>query len=405
MSPRTDRAPVLALGAAVFISMLGVGVIVPILPDYARGLGASALTIGLIFSAFSATRALTVPYVGALSDRAGRKRFLLIGLIGYAILAVLLLWTRTPTGLVINRAVQGVFAAMVLPVALALTADLAPGGYEGRMFGTFNTWFLLGFGMGPLLGGWAYDLAGIEANFLLMAFLSLVGAALVWWQVKEKPSHNRQTAAAGWSQHIKLARDPVLLGAFLCRAFSAMGMGCYVAFLPVLAPEQMVSKSQVGLLLAVNVLVMTLLQWPAGQLADRWARLPLTVMGMALSGVAKAAMPLAGGFPWLLVWNIVEGIGSGFALPPLIALATARGKLLGAGMGVTMAFFTLALSAGVFSGPVLGGWLADHSSMAAPFYLSGTMSMLGAVALGVLARRATDPPPPPAEEPAATPAV
>jgi len=397
MAPPSPRAQLLALGAATFISMLGVGVIVPILPDYAKGLGASALTIGLIFSAFSATRALTVPYVGALSDRTGRKRFLLIGLIGYAALAVALVWTHTPAGLVANRAVQGIFAAMVLPVALALTADLAPGGYEGRMFGNFNTWFLLGFGMGPLLGGWAYDLAGIEANFLLMAVLSLIGAALVWRLVHEVPAHARPKAAAGWAEQLALARDPVMLGAFLCRAFTAMGMGCYVAFLPVLAPAQAVSKSEVGLLLAVNVLVMTALQWPAGQLADRWARLPLAVMGMALSGLAKAAMPLSGGFFWLLVWNIVEGVGSGFALPPLIALASARGKALGAGMGLTMGFFTLALSAGVFFGPILGGWLADLSDMSAPFYLSGAVSVIGALTLGVLARR--PPEPPPAEAP------
>lgn len=95
----------LTLRLAVFVSMLGVGIIVPILPVYAQGLGASATMVGLlVFSSFSLLRAIVVPYIGPLSDRLGRKRFLELGLMGYAVLSVVLVWTTTPWGLVVNCA-------------------------------------------------------------------------------------------------------------------------------------------------------------------------------------------------------------------------------------------------------------------------------------------------------------
>lgn len=375
----------LVLGVAVFVSMLGVGIIVPILPVYAQGLGASATMVGLIFSSFSLSRALVVPYVGTLSDRLGRKRFLEWGLLGYAVLSVALVWTHTPLGLVVNRAFQGVFAALILPVAMAMVADLSAIGQEGRAFGAFNTWLLMGFGVGPLVGGAVYDLWGVNANFLLMALTSLVSLVMVRWLVAEPPAGQRASEAVGWARQWALIKDRPMLGVFLCRASQTLGMGVFVAFLPVLAEGQGVSQTQVGLLLFVNVLAMTLLQGPAGRLADRWARLPLAGWGQAVSGLGKFLLPLAGGFWGLLALVVLEGIGAGVSLPALTAYATARGRDLGAGMGLTMGFFTLALSLGVLLGPIIGGYLADLGGMAWAFYLAGAATLLGALALAWLA--------------------
>lgn len=265
----------LTLGLAVFVSMLGVGIIVPILPVYAQGLGASATMVGLIFSSFSLSRAIVVPYIGPLSDRLGRKRFLELGLLGYAVLSVVLVWTTTPWGLVVNRAFQGVFAALILPVAMAMVADMSVKGQEGATFGPFNTWLLLGFGVGPWVGGAVYDYLGVTVNFLLMALTSLASLAMVFWQVRDKPGTGRGGQAQGWGEQWALIRDLPLRAVFLCRASQALGMGIFVAFLPVLAQGKGVSQTRGGLLLFVNVLAMAVLQGPAGRLADRWPRLPL----------------------------------------------------------------------------------------------------------------------------------
>ncbi|MFH1060845.1 MAG: MFS transporter [Pseudomonadota bacterium] len=394
MAPANPRLEILALGLATFISMLGVGILVPILPVWAKELGASAFVLGLIFSSFSASRAVVVPYVGALSDRFGRKRFLEAGLLGYAVLALALVWTTTPGGIILNRAVQGVFAALIMPVSMAMVADLAPGGFEGRSFGSFNTWFLLGFGVGPVLGGLVYDLYGVEANFLLMAGLCLVSLGLVTWLVREAPAEQRVRESTGWGRQLALVRDRRMLGICLCRVGQTFGMGSYIAFLPVLGAGQGCSTFEVGLLLTINVLVMTGLQPIAGRLADRWPRLGLAVAATLAASLGKGLMPLAGGFTLLLACNVAEGLGSGLALPPLTALATVRGRQLGAGMGLTMGLYTMALSVGVLFGPILAGLLADLGGLDAAFYLAAAVNALGAGALWWLGRGTAEPPAP-----------
>jgi MFS family permease len=76
------------LGLAIFVSMLGVGMVVPFLPIYASEMGATGVMLGVIFSAFSAARSLLMPYVGILSDRYGRKPFIVLGLGGSAAVAL-----------------------------------------------------------------------------------------------------------------------------------------------------------------------------------------------------------------------------------------------------------------------------------------------------------------------------
>jgi MFS family permease len=374
----------MVLGIICFVSMLGMGNIVPFLPLYARDMGASSLLLGLIFSSFSASRACVAPAIGLLSDRMGRKRFLLLGLLGYGVLGILLIWASTPWELVGNRVLQGVFAAMILPISMAMVADLTPEGKEGKVFGAFNTWFLLGFGVGPLLGGALYDALGMAANFLVMGLMSLASMALVAWLLRDPPPSARAAREASWKEQLGLLADPGMLGVFLSRMGSAMAMGIYLAFLPVLTTQRGLTNLELGMQLGFNVLVMTALQPLAGRWADAHSRLALSIWGQVLAALAKAFMPLCDGFWGLLWFNVLEGAGSGLALPALTALTVQHGRRLEAGHGTVMGLFTLAMSLGVFLGPLLGGELADLVGAAGTdmsFYASAGVALLGAAAL------------------------
>ena len=84
--------PILAL--SLFSSMLGVGIIAPLLPLYADKLGANGLWLGIIFGGFAFSRTIIMPFVGRLSDRKGRKLSLSIGLISYAIISLFYIWVE-----------------------------------------------------------------------------------------------------------------------------------------------------------------------------------------------------------------------------------------------------------------------------------------------------------------------
>ena len=392
------RRDLVILGLAVFVSMCGVGIIVPFLPIYARELGASGVIMGLIFSSFSLSRGLVVPLVGGLSDRWGRKGFIILGQAGYAVVAVLFIYTASPMGLVMDRLLQGVFAAMVLPIAMALVADAAPLGMEGRVFGGFNMFFLMGFGVGPLIGGAVYEYAGLNANFWLMAGLSLASLAAVALFVKEPPVEQRSTGKRGFREMWSLAHDRAFGAVLVARLGAAVGMSCFIAFMPVIATDHGLGNLQVGACLTANVLVMTLLQKPFGRLADNTSRLGLAVTGQVASGIMKMLIPFGTDFFWLMLLSMGEGVFAGLALPAMTALAISRGKAMGLGMGLVTGSFTMALSVGVFLGPVAGGLAADLSGhAAAALWLGGGTAVVSGLAMWFLGKGAEVPPLEPAE--------
>ena len=85
------RSPAfVSLYIAVFVAVMGISMVSPLLPVYARDLGASGIWLGLTFSSFAITQVIFGPFAGKLSDRFGRKQFIIAGLLVYVVAAYLL---------------------------------------------------------------------------------------------------------------------------------------------------------------------------------------------------------------------------------------------------------------------------------------------------------------------------
>ena len=342
--------------------------------------------MGLIFGAFAMARTIFMGQIGAWSDAKGRKPFIVLGLFGMSLSALLMMWAYVPWHLVATRAMMGVSSAFILPISLALVADFTPSGKEGRMFGNFNTAMLLGLGLGPLLGGAIYDYINIEATFWLLAGMCFLACLLVWWRVKDSDPGMRKPGRGGWRAQFVLLKDKRMLGVCLARVGSTVAMGNFMTFLPVLVADRGLKNTDLGLIMAANMLVMTVVQNPAGRLADRFSRVKLSAGSLLLTVLLKAALPFTQDFEGLMLLSLAEGVTSGVALPSLTALAVSEGRRLDAGMGVTMALFILAMSVGMICGPLMGGLAADFWNTATSFYLTSGIGLTGIVGMMLLCR-------------------
>jgi len=139
---RLDKKIFGTLFFSIFAAVTGVGVVVPLLPIYARDLGASGLYIGLIFGAFSISRTAFLPWFGRLSDTKGRKPFIVPGFLAYALISVAFIYSNTVSTLIIIRFFHGIASAMLMPVIQAYIGDITPRGREGITMGAFNMSFL-----------------------------------------------------------------------------------------------------------------------------------------------------------------------------------------------------------------------------------------------------------------------
>jgi MFS family permease len=113
----------------------------------------SGLDVGLLTSAFLPRGHSSPAPAGAQSDRLGRKRLILAGLLIYTVVSVLFGAAQSWQELLVYRAIQGVASAMVWPPATALIGDLTPPGRRGNAIGIYNAISMSGWAIGPGVGG------------------------------------------------------------------------------------------------------------------------------------------------------------------------------------------------------------------------------------------------------------
>ncbi|HET97579.1 MAG TPA: MFS transporter [Desulfurivibrio alkaliphilus] len=364
----------LPLLLSVFIALLGIGIIVPVMPVFAAGLGAGGLALGFIIASFSITRGLCQPLVGSLSDRWGRKGFLLGGLLVFGVVGLLIPLATSVENLVLIRALHGVGSAMIVPVAMAYVSDLAPVGQEGRYMGLLNTAIFAGIGSGPLLGGIFTDLWGMASAFHAMAALSFLALVLVLSQMPAMPavgagSRGREGLLAAMGKMLASRRTSGLL---LARLATMIIMVPTMAFLPLLMTQAFqASGSQIGMVIAARTLINALLQGPGGRLADRHDKPRLLRIGCLVISAVICLIPLADNFWSLLLLFMILGLGEALIWPTLGALATEEGRVYG--QGTMMGVFNLAMSGGVLIGALGAGIATDLFGLLWTFPLIGLL--------------------------------
>ena len=371
---------------AVFIALLGIGIIIPVLPLWATELGATGFTLGVITAVFSVSRGLCQPLVGSLSDRWGRKGFLITGLFIYGLVGLLVPLAESVGQLVFIRLFQGVGAAMVVPVAMAYASMLAPPGEEGRSMSAINIAIFCGIGAGPVLGGLFADAFGLVSVFYVMAGLCFVAFLLVVRNLPacsplDRPSRDGLVRSVG-----RMLRRRRTVGILLARFATVLMMVPTMAFLPLMMADWPGSGSvQAGVVIAGRTVMNAVLQVPFGRLTDRYDKVRLLIAGCVCMSVAIWMIPEMTGFATMLGAYLFLGFGEAVLWPVLGAWAAEEGRTH-FGHGTMMGVFNLAMSAGVFTGAMLAGLSMDSWGMRHAFHLTAAAVLVLPLVAALLVR-------------------
>ncbi len=368
--------------------MLGIGIIAPVLPLYAKGLGASSVAIGLIIGSFSFSRIWGMLVSGELAERMDRKKLLIVGLLVYAAASVAYTFASSTAMLIFIRIWHGIGSAMVVPITMAIATDIAPKGKEGAFFGSLQAALFLGIGFGPLLSGFLADSLGFYAPFYAMTALTLLALFLVFLLFPESSPSRSVTENHGALEAFKgIVSDPEMVIVFIFQFSSAMCRGVLVMVIPLFASQFELSLSQIGVIVSLNSISTGILQNFSGRLADNIRKNTLIILGGLISAVTLIGLPNLTTPVSLSVASVAFGVGHAFASPSLAAIAAARGRNFGSGR--TMGLFNIAFSIGMTVGPVMVGILMDLTGNGIPFYILS--ALLVASAAPFFPRRSTRP--------------
>jgi MFS family permease len=374
-----DKKIFATLFFAIFATVTGVGIVVPLLPVYVHDLGASGFYIGMIFGAFSLARTFFLPYFGRLSDHNGRKPLIIPGLLAYTAISFGFIFFKEVNALIVLRFFQGIASAMLMPIIQAYVGDITPTGKEGFTMGLFNMSMFCGFSIGPLLGGVIHDHFSLQTSFVCMGLLSLIGFFLCVFLLP--PTHSEKYIARGksprdWKQ-LLLDRDIASISIF--RFSHILCMGIVWGFLPLVAKLKFsATSSAIGILIMLGVLVSGALHVPMGFLADKISKKWMVITGGVIIAFAVSSFDWVQGF-WGLVWaSVFFGIGGGIAMPALMAIAVLKGSQTDS-MGSVMAILTLAHSIGMLCGSLIGGLMMDLFELRVAFALGAAVMTITVV--------------------------
>jgi MFS family permease len=378
------------LSSSVGVSMIGLGIIWPLVPVMAVEIGAKGIQIGLIIASFNIARSITNPIVGRISDHLGRKPFMVVGLLIYALVSGFYVMVSSVEGLIGTRLIHGFASVLVAPIAMALIADIAPRQKLGLFMGTMSMATMLGIGIGPVLGGIIRDLFGMDAAFHTMGGLvlaTLIGVMLFIPGASGKTdSDRRQTQTKPYKE---LLYNRTFQALFALRLFAAAGQGAVYTFLPLLAMRMHLSSSQVGIALGANIFLIAALQRLFGRIADRHNPVLLMIGGTFVSGLTVLSMPYVQGFAAILFLNCAMGIANGVAMPGGYVLAGRLGRAYG--MASVMGLSDSAWSLGMIFSPIFSGFVLDLMGMQSVFSLGGAFILCGALFTWLLLRKASAP--------------
>lgn len=369
--------PFLIIALSIFTATMGLGMVLPLLPVYAKSFGASGATIGLTMSAFAIPQLVVSPFAGKLADRFGRKPFLLLGAFAYFASAVGWWAADTLAAVILFRALSGVGSALIFSNAQAYVGDLAPAGSEGRYMGAFGVADFMGFGIGPLLAGVIRDRAGIETVFLAMAALYAVVFTLILTVLPGRPPRGQSGAAPPAAPWGTIARHPTMQALLFFRVCFALATGVSMAFLAVHLEERVgATATMVGLVFATQQFAGGLSQPLLGRLADRFSRRWLVFAGALMMAAGFSTVAWSDSFPVILA-GMVLGPGLAAALANVSAQAAQIDTGRDLGMATVASLGSAAFAFGFLLGAIGGGRLVDAASVPASFMVGAVVMVLG----------------------------
>jgi MFS family permease len=391
---KSSAGKLVVLMATAFMDMVGVLIVIPLLPFYAKDMGQGGLVVGLLVSSFSVAQLAMAPVWGRFSDHYGRRPALMIGMTASALAYIVFAMADSIWLLFLSRLVQGAGGGSVT-VIQAYVADAVQPKERAKALGWLSAATNAGVAIGPLIGSAALAW-GRAGPGLLASALTVVNIGFAWKflvesrdmtdaaETRKKPAGRSREAVARVMSHPKEPASRLIwIYAIAIGAFQ--GSTAILALF--LAARFGVTAKTIGFFFAyigvLSVLTRALL---LGPLVDRFGEAKLSRAGLALLALGLGALPFlypannpAFTYVPLALAVALIPLGTAFTFPCVTALLSriVSSSERGLYMGVQQTFG--GASRVVF--PIIYGWLFDQS-IGLPFYLAAVL-VAGTITLGL----------------------
>ena len=381
---RAANAKLAVLIVTNFVDMVGLLMIIPLLPFYAREMGGGALVVAILMGAFTAAQLLSAPIWGKFSDKYGRRPALLVGLTAAGIAYLVFAFANSIWLLLLSRLVQGAGGGTV-GVIQAYVADSVEPQNRAKALGWLSAATNVGVAIGPAIGSAALKF-GSHGPGIAAASLCAINIFFAWRFLREsrdmteahakKPTASRTAIAHVVTHPSEPAPRLIWIYAIAMGAFSGL-MAILALFL---ADQFGVGKDRIWIFYTyVGTISVITRAGILGRMVDRYGEAYLSRIGLAMLATGLATLPLARGYVTLAIAVALVPLGTAFTFPCVTSMLSRviSSRERGLYMGVQQTFGGLAR----VIVPLWAGFSYDHLGRAIPMFTSAGL-VLATIALG-----------------------
>ena len=391
-TPAEERRALIVLLGVIFLMIAGFGLVIPLLPFFAKAFHADAGEVTLLFSAFSLGQFLGEPFWGRLSDRIGRKPVLIITITAVALSYAALAFAPNIAAAFAIRFLTGIFAGNISTLQGAM-ADITPPEKRASRMGIMGAAFSAGFTTGPAIGGLLAQpgrgALGFQLPLLVAAGFAVASALAVVVFVREsRPDPATRQPHRPRIEGLKEAIAHPVIGRIL--AISAIVV---VGFAGIEATYGLWTQArfgwgpkQIGLAFMVIGLLGAFCQgYLSGRLVRRFGEPRTLTGGLVFMGLGLVTQGLAPVWPVAIVGFALVCIGQSICFPNLTSLISraAPSDRQGEMLGLNMSGMALAR----IGGPILAGEMFSLIAPGAPFAFAAFLILPGLWFAGQVRKR------------------
>ncbi|MCW7080849.1 MAG: MFS transporter [Candidatus Methanospirare jalkutatii] len=356
----------------VFSTQFGVTVVAPLLGMWVSAVENPYVASALIFAAFTlVSTPLQIP-AGKLSDKFGRKQFIVAGLLLYAVASALFpifspsdALTHASSvslcGLILARALQGAGAGLFFPSITAFLTERTGEAERGEAFSIYNIGLGAGLALGPLAGGALTNSLNATAPFVACVSLALFSAFLVLFLVQEEKLTEAGSKKGKMSgKTSKKQKNALILACIVI--FFGIGVAAIMSsmFSPYAKSKLNFSETLIGIFISAMLAVFAILQRVLNGISRKIGEVPLATLGVLLCASGLASLAFTADPQAILLISFILGAGLGAVSLSTLTLASYAAKdREGAGEGEIMGVYFTIFYAGLGTIPLVCGFLSE----------------------------------------------
>jgi len=361
----------------MFIAMSGIGLIIPIMPEYLGTFGVAGQVLGFLVAIFSLAQFIFAPIAGDLSDKHGPKNLIIVGLIIFGLSQLVFGLSNELWMLFVARFFTGLGAAFLVPPMMAFVANITTFEERGRGMGLLGASMSLGFMIGPAIGGFLSKIS-LEFPFYFATAAALTAAVVSFFALPNPPPRatseaQKKRKRENLFQQLKRSTSTPYFVMFIVMFVFSFGLANFQSTISLYVDQKYgYTPSQIAVIITIGGFVGVIAQtFFINPLFKRFGEMRVILVNLIFAAFGMIGILFVDSFSMILFVSMIFFTATSLLRP---AVNTLVSKLAGDEQGFAAGMITAYMSLGNMIGPALAGIMFDIN-ITYP-YIMGTFLLL-----------------------------